>query len=1001
MLSVSKVKNSKGASHYFEKDDYYAKDDPNHQKLSSWYGKGAELLGLNGQINIKQFQKILEGKLPNKQQIGLFKDGKIVHDAGRDLTFSAPKSVSIMALVCGDKRLIDAHNIAVKATLDEIERNYIKTRIKQSGITEAINTDVLIAATFQHHTSRNLDPQLHTHCVIANATKDISSDKWRSVFFDDIYDNKKFLGAIYRAELAYQINQLGYEIDIKSNDTIFELKNISQELLDKFSTRSQQIREKAGENATQKQLEQATLITRTKKNSKEHESENLKKIWQEKLIDLPTKQKSPHQINIPLSPQQNNHNNNSTSNIANEALNYAIKDLSERKTVFTKQELIITALNDKLSQIKLSDITTKIDELISKKELLISKNQKLKNTLTTTNLLKKELEIISLMKAGSNQHQPIIKSNINKYSDLLTNLNDGQKQSAKLILTTKDRVVGIQGYAGVGKTFMLKTVNDIATKQHYNFIGLSPTGVATRNLEKEARIASMTLQKFLTKYDGVVGGRGTNKGREIMRQDFKNKAVIVDEASMISTTQMQHLLTISKELNFKVILVGDKQQLDAVEAGTPFYEMQQKGLKTAQMAEIIRQNNPHLKSAVYDVINNDITKSFEKISCDIKETKDVVNTAVAEFMKLPEEQRKSTLILAPANEDRQQINHKISHLLHNSRRGNNIAAQTIYDNTNLTENQKTKSYYFKTGNVLLFGKDRDYLDIKKNDYCQITNINQKTNEITIKNERTDKIAIFNPLEIKGKSEKIYFEVFKTQDRIFKEGDKVAFTRSLPELKIINSDNATITTINNNEISLELNNGKKITINKNSNEIKHLDYSYAVTTHKAQGLTCDTVIAIAESWRKNLTTQKNFYVEISRAREKAIIITDDKTKTIDQLQKNTGVNVSAKEHQNIIINSAKEHNLDREQAIIATNKHEAKAVSPKLGHHHKNHQLNDFNDLHKSAEISEMKRQIAGNRTNETQHHNNINNQSEKQPNQQQNVQNGVVKQRDRGMDFGR
>jgi conjugative relaxase-like TrwC/TraI family protein len=914
MLSVSKIKNSKGASHYFAKDDYYAKDDPSHQKLSGWYGKGAENLLLEGEVETKTFQKILAGNLPNGKQIGLIKDGDLVHDSGRDLTFSAPKSVSIMGLVYNDKKLIEAHNIAVKATLDEIEKSYIKTRIKKLGITNAIATNNLIAATFEHHTSRNLDPQLHTHCIIANATMD-DNNKWKSVFFDDIYNNKKLIGAIYRSELAYQLKQLGYEIIAKRNDAVFELKNVNPELIEIFSTRSKEIKQKAGENASQKQLEQATLITRSKK----QKSENLKAIWQEKLDNFYHQQKLSHQIILPQPSQITSEPKNPNHDIAKQAVNYAILHLQTRNTVFSKQELIITALNDKLSQVRLSDINQQINHLIKNKELLPSKNQQLPDSFTTKALLNQELNIIKIMQDGKNHQEPVVED-VKKYSEFLSELNLGQKQSVELILNSKDRVIGIQGYAGVGKTFMLKCANQIIKKQDYNFIGLSPTGVATKNLEQESGIKSITLQKFLNQYDGVAKGRGTAKGKEIMAREFKDKIVVVDEASMVSSYQMHHLLTISKELNFRLVLVGDKNQLPSVEAGIPFNLLQQNGMQTAQMTEIIRQNNNNLKSAIYDTINQDIAKAFEKIEINIKETREeIIGKVVDEFMSLSKAQRKSTLIIAPANEDRIKINQMISDLLNQDR--TNQKLHTIYENTNLTELQKTRSQNFEKGNILLFNKNRDYLNIKKNDYCQIINIETKTNQLVVKNLANNKMTAFNPDKIKGKSDKIYFEVFAPKSRNFKEGDKVAFTRSIDELKILNSSQGIIDHIDDSKISVTLDEGRKINLNRNSNISKHLDHSYAITTHKSQGLTCNNIIAIVDSTRKSLTNQKNFYVEISRAKERAIIITDNKANAINQLKKDTGFDISAKEHQNIKTHQQKNQKIHEQHQNQIDNYHQ--------------------------------------------------------------------------------
>lgn len=920
MLSVKKVQSSGKTTDYFAKDDYYASDNSNHQKFSSWYGKGAEELGLEGHVTSESFRNILEGSLPNGQKVGLNKSGQNVHDAGRDLTFSAPKSVSIMALVYDDKRLIEAHSQAVKNTLDEIEKNYFKTRVKKGGQISLESTGKLVAGIFQHELSRSLDPQLHSHAIIANATCD-ENGKWRSGHFDEIYDNKNFLGLIYRSELAALVKGLGYEITHTGKDCFFELTTVPKTLLDLFSSRSKKIREVAGVNASQKELEKITLKTREDKKIREHEH-NLGEEWREKATGVLSKKNIKNSIPEILYDGSKNNSKKAALELANQAVDFAIKHLSERKTVFSKREIVSTALNDILSKATYSEIEKSINKFVEKQELLPTKKVGLeKNTFTTSELLHKENAIIDLMVNGKKQHQPIVKD-LTKYSEILSGLNDGQKRSAELILSSKDMVTGVQGYAGVGKTYMLSSVNKIAVTEGYELIGLSPTGVATRHLSKEAGINSITLQRFLSQYDGVAVGRGTKQGRLEMQQDFKNKIVIVDEASMISTTQMKNLLTISKELNFKLVLVGDRKQLDSVEAGVPFFELQRNGMALAEMREILRQKNSELKTAVYSTINRKIDKAFKELAYDVVVTKSVTSKAASQFMEMSDEMRKATMILAPANEIREDVNKQIADLLYKERMQQSPTqikdqnyTQEIYQNKNLTEAEKTRSYRFQAGDVLFFSKDRKYIGVKKGAYHEVIKVEPEQNLITIKTGLLT-TKTFNPIGLKGKSEKIYFEVFEKSERIFRVEDKIAFSRSIPELKIINSDGATITEIGKSKISLKLDNGANIQIKKSAVEAKHIDHSYAITAHKAQGLSCKNVIAICESYRKKLTTQKNFYVEISRAQERAIIITDDKEKTIEQLKQNTGIEISAREHQDILSLRAQEKLKSENQETVS-------------------------------------------------------------------------------------
>ena len=196
---------SQGAS-YYERDGYYAKDDPEHRHASAWAGRGAAELGLEGPVEPEVFRAVLEGHVPDgsgKRLGRIGKDGEITHRPGRDLTFSAPKSVSLIGLVGGDARVVDAHDRAVARTLAWFEKNVAETRMKdpETGRVGRTGDQKTVIATFRHDTSRNLDPALHTHSVIANMVRG-ADGKWRSMANERLYESKMLLGALYRNELA-------------------------------------------------------------------------------------------------------------------------------------------------------------------------------------------------------------------------------------------------------------------------------------------------------------------------------------------------------------------------------------------------------------------------------------------------------------------------------------------------------------------------------------------------------------------------------------------------------------------------------------------------------------------------------------------------------------------------------------------------------------------------------------------------------------------------------
>ena len=233
---------SQGAS-YYERDGYYAKDDPDHRAASAWAGTGAEELGLKGPVDPDTFKKILEGRVPDGPHLGKpGKDGEIHHRPGRDLTFSAPKSVSLAALIGGDVRIVDAHDRAVGRALDWFERNAAETRMKDPETGRMVRTgdQKTVIATFRHDTSRNLDPVLHTHSVIANMLHG-ADGKWRTMPNESLYGSKMLLGALYRSELAGGLAKLGYGIEKTHADGRFEIAGVSRQIVEAFSTRRAEI----------------------------------------------------------------------------------------------------------------------------------------------------------------------------------------------------------------------------------------------------------------------------------------------------------------------------------------------------------------------------------------------------------------------------------------------------------------------------------------------------------------------------------------------------------------------------------------------------------------------------------------------------------------------------------------------------------------------------------------------------------------------------------------
>ena len=348
---------SQGVS-YYQRDGYYAKDDPAHLEASAWAGKGAEALGLSGPVDPDTFQAILEGKVPDGPHLGKRgKEGEIEHRPGRDVTMSAPKSVSLVAMVGGDERIVEVHDRAVRTTLGWTEKNAVLTRM-QDGTTGAMvhaGDQKTVVATFRHDTSRNLDPQLHTHCVIANMVQG-ADDRWRTMVNDGLYRQQKAISAIYRAELAEGVARLGYEVERTHADGRFEIAGIPREVIEAFSTRRAEIEAAMKERGfddpsdNKRLADRAALMTRAVK--RDVDKGELRQVWDRQAQSLGFSPEPIMDRAAEREPETSTWEPASREALLSgeeyfvtDAVNWAVERLSERQAVFSHADLLAAALS--------------------------------------------------------------------------------------------------------------------------------------------------------------------------------------------------------------------------------------------------------------------------------------------------------------------------------------------------------------------------------------------------------------------------------------------------------------------------------------------------------------------------------------------------------------------------------------------------------------------------------------------------------------------------------
>jgi conjugative relaxase-like TrwC/TraI family protein len=902
VATVARLSSAKGASSYYSAvGEYYSEGDV---APSEWAGKVAEALGLKGEVSPELFEEVLEGRLPDGTVLGTVRDGKLDHAPGWDVTFSAPKSVSTVALVCGDERLITAHDEAVKATIDFAEKYVAMTRIRDGEKVNEVNVENLLVATFRHETSRNDDPMLHTHSIILNALQD-KDGVWRSMESRELFRLQTALGETYRAALAYNVVNLGYQIKTDKN-SMFELVGVPEKVLESFSTRSAQIEAHLADRGTdrtkassqEKQI--ATLETREGK-SNAQKGELMQK-WRAKANELGFDQKARMRLvgaarekaatprfALGLDARAEIH--------AGEAVKFAASKLSERDAVVGAIDLSKEAGRFVIGHASPIHIGKAIDKAVAEGDL-VSRTYKNKRGLesdgfTTPANIKAEKQILALEQAGRNSVQPMLskmqaatlvaKAALNA-EDQGYKWNVGQKRATNDLVTASNRVVGVQGYAGTAKTTtVMKTLADVAKAQGYDVHAFAPSASAALTLGDALQIKGWTLERHLrTEEKKTNPERG---GKQLW---------LLDEASLVSAVDMARLLNATQNADARLVLVGDVKQLGSIGAGAAFAQLQQSGLKTSVLDRIVRQTNAKTLEAVQHAIAGQTEKTFKALEAgggklmEKAEAKDRYQLIAKTFADLTPPQRAATLVLDPSKEGRANLTGAIrSELTTSGDLGKEVLDFYALVPKDLTKAERSYAASYEKGDVVIFGKAKPDKHILARTAYEVTKADAERGIVTL----TSKSGFELKLEPAHWGQAETFTKAQMDIRI---GDRIAFTRNDHEKDRVNGATGTIISVNRDLglATLKSDNGGEHNLDLTTTRDQHLRHAWVDTVYSAQGKTAERVLIHAESGRTNLVDQKAMYVAISRAKSEAVVVTDSREKLVRGLGERGGIENTA-------------------------------------------------------------------------------------------------------------
>ena len=871
MLSPKAQYNPVDAKRYFKEHlavgDYYAEGQT---VPGQWIGKGAADLGLSGVTTTDEFVRLCDNLHPQtgerltlrqkttRIEKGL--DGEERQVANRrvfhDFTFSPPKSVSIAALVGNDARIIKAHEQAVTVAMNQLQ-TFAATRVRKNGECTDRPTGNLVAAMFRHDTSRALDPHLHTHGIVFNATFDAVEKQWKALQNHEIFAAQKFLDNVYYHELTRELVKCGYQIENKPRGD-FEIKGVTPELIDKFSKRHREIDRKTKELLARQPEKAGDNLAAIRENiAHKDRPRKIRDIGLQKLQTLWDGQMTAGEkaalngLTVKASPVPV-----SGENICEQAVTWAEQHLFERRSIVHEHELWRHALERARGQdISLADI-----QAVTQKRGYLRFDHH-PGQVTTREHIERELEIVHIARMGIGDCHPLVW----KPKPFNPSLDGEQREALATLVSNTHRVAVFRGGAGTGKSFVLRELAGQIRDGGRGVVVLAPQRQQVLDMERDGFPSPLTVASFLQKKELQAGA-----------------VVIVDEAGQIGGKPMLELLRLVVERNARLVLSGDTRQHGAVEAGDALRAIEKhSGLRPVELTNIRRQNPALGKSieerqqikeyrqAVEAARDGRFAESFERLdklkaieACTLADKHEKLTARYLELVK----DRQTTVVVSQSWNEIHQVNDAIRVALKNEKLiGETETTVTAFQPVDLTDAQKRDARSYDANTVLVF--NRDVRGFKAGESARLkliadTHLLVETDQriVPIPFKQLDKLTACQRKEL----------ALAAGDRL----QLKANGRSVENRKLVNGELVTVKAVEPDG-RIALADGR--VLGKNFRQFVR---GYAITSYVSQGKSVEHVL-FSDSAAKAATNQQQWYVTISRGKKGIRIFTTDK----EQLREN--------------------------------------------------------------------------------------------------------------------
>lgn len=831
MFSAVAHKNLAAAEGYFDEhlsqNDYYSAGELHP---GQWIGAGAERLGLNAEqaVSREQFHALCQNEHPHSgERLTQRQQAENVRRVFYDFTCSAPKSVSVLAVTLEDERLVAAHTEATRIAFRELE-TFAAARVRKQGNQRDRVTGNLVAAEFTHTSSRALDPQLHTHFTVFNATFDETEQRWKALQAGGMYEAIRYGTAVYRNELAKRVQQIGYRTRPAKHG--FEIAGVSDELLKRFSKRSQQrdavvreMEQKLGRKLSNDAVALAVHQSRAKKvkgiSTAEVRERQLAQLQPDELQALQKLSTSVRPSRQPRSALPESH-----------ALAHAVAHSFERKSVVPEHELLNVALSHRPGEVDLPTLKAAVKysaDLV-----------KTDRGFSTTEILRTENQLIDTVNAACDSVGPLHYDF--KPADWLS---EDQQRAIYHILRTSDRITGLRGLAGTGKTTTLRELVAACQEVGIEPLFCAPTAAATEVLQKE-KFEARTLQSLLQ-------SKPTLSARHL---------IVLDEAGAVGIDDMKRLFDLARDA--RVVLCGDTGQHASVARGDALRILEKhSNFKSGQLTTIRRQRKAEYRKAVELAAQKRAAEAFTQLErmnavTELPDHK-LHDSAARSYLKTLSD-GKSALLVAPTWNEIEAVTEKVRAALKVSGRlaGDETEFQ-VFDSLSWTEAQKRDARQYRPGMALQFHRRHGEFD----NGASVTVIGVANDSLKVK----DADGIEHSFHLRAGA--ACFDVGERRKLKVAAGDKLLLQANAARKQFVNGELVEVKCLAGEAIILA--DGRTIPAS-----YRTFTHGYAVTSHAAQGKTTDEILVVASSRSLPAVSQEQFYVSISRGRERCQVFTDD-------------------------------------------------------------------------------------------------------------------------------